>query len=117
MLCSMIDFTYFFSLRLHLTVSEQPVSITEIVLSVRENTSEQNHKLVMLVVTNTARVSVTQRTQPDQIDCYSNQGGTHLHQERVLARMHSRTRAHTHTPHKHTHTHTGVSQNIPGCSA
>jgi len=54
MLYSMIDFTYFFNLRLHLTVSEQPVLITEMVLSVTENTSEQNHELVMLAVTTAA---------------------------------------------------------------
>jgi hypothetical protein len=64
MLYSTLNFTYIFSLRLHFTVSEQPVSITEIILSVTENTSGQNHNLVMLAVTTTARVSVTQSTQP-----------------------------------------------------
>jgi small neutral amino acid transporter SnatA (MarC family) len=68
----MHDFTYFFSLRLHLMVSEKPVSTTEIVLSVTENTTEQKHNLVNLAVTTTATVTVTQSTQPDQKDCYGN---------------------------------------------
>jgi hypothetical protein len=102
MLYSMLDFTYFFSLRLHLVVSEKPVSTIEIVLSVTENTYEQNRKLIMLAVTATATVTVIQSTHPDQKDCYSNQGQTHLRQDRVRA---------------NTNTHTGVSQNVPGCSA
>lgn len=55
----------------------------------RENTSEQNHKLVMLAVTTTARVSVTQSRRPDQNDSYGNQGSIHLHQERVRANTHT----------------------------
>jgi len=87
----MLDFTYFFGLRLHLMVSEQPVSITETVSSVTEITSEQNHKLVMLAMTTTSRFSVSQSTQLDQNDGYGNQGGTLLHQERVGANTHTHT--------------------------
>jgi hypothetical protein len=57
--------------------------------------------MIILVMTSTARVTVTQSTQPDQNNCYGNQGGAHLLQVCVRACAHAR--AHTHT---HTHTHT-----------